>query len=157
MTISLPLDPGGKPKRDIIEMAFEDCGTAGFEFERTPEEVGSALRKLNAMMLEWPWDQLGYAQPDYGSGLPEDESGIPGYSLSAVASYLALRIAPTMGKTLSNEQRTALARSLGMIQSKVAAIPQTPFAPNTPRGMGATWSGRAFFSPFINEEAVTEA
>ena len=153
MTVTLTLDPGGRPKRELIEMAFADCGSAGYEFERTPEEIGGALMKLNAMMYEWPWSSLGFNHVAYGVGLPEDGSGLPNSTVHTVAAYLALRIAPNMGATLSGEQRAALARSLNNLHGAVATIPTNPWARKTMRGMG----NKPYWAPFMNEGLVSAA
>lgn len=128
----------GPPKRDIIELAFEDCGSTGYEFERTPDEVASALRKLNMLMAEWKSAgiDLCYNQPDYGAGLPEDLSGIPLDTVNAVAQYLAMRIAPQMGVALSGEQKATANASMLLLQARFARNPRMRFAPNTPRGSG---------------------
>ena len=86
--ITLSLPAGGRLKSDILDLAFDDCGAAGFAFDRTPEEQSAALRKLNALMLERPWSLLGYRQPTYGAGLPEEQSGIPDFAFNTVAQYL---------------------------------------------------------------------
>jgi hypothetical protein len=101
MPIILPLSEDGPPKRQIIELAFGEAGSAGYEFGRTPEEVNDALLRLNAMMREHPFSTLAYIQPDYGVGNPDDASGIPFEYLNVVASKLALRICPAMGATCS--------------------------------------------------------
>lgn len=141
MTVILNI-PAGRIKRDIIELAFDDCGLAGYEFDRTPEEQNMALRKLNAMMLEWPWSQLGYAQPTYGVGRAEDASGLPDEAVNAVAQYLALRIAPGIGNTLSPEQRASMARSLQTMQAQIAVVPVMRQRANTPLGSGRRRWGR---------------
>jgi len=135
MTITLSL-PVGKPKSDIIDLAFDDCGAAGFAFDRTPEEQSAALRKLNALMLEEPWSRLGYVQPTYGAGLPEELSNIPDFAINTVSQYLALRIAPGLGLALSAETTKAMARSLLTMQAQMATIPTTQLPGNTVRGAG---------------------
>lgn len=135
MTVVLSI-PAGRPKRDIIELAFDDCGLAGYEFDRTPEEQSMALRKLNALMLEHPWNQLGYTQPAYGVGLAEEPSGLPDDTINAVAQYLALRIVPGIGASLSPEQKATMARSLALLQSEYAVIPTMDLAGSTVRGSG---------------------
>jgi hypothetical protein len=136
----------GTPKRNLLEMAFENCGSAGFEFERTPEELGSALRKLNAMMYEWPWNLLPYNQPTYGSGVVDDFSGVPNDAIAAVAMTLALRIAPTMGATLSPEASAELVRSRSIVEANYAVIPTQYMGDDTVAGAG----NRRFF-PYYNE------
>lgn len=146
---TIPIDPGGPPKRFIIELAFGEVGSAGYEFGRTPEEVNDALMRLNALMREWPFSLLSYAQPDYGVGSADEESGIADEYLNAIAGQLALRIAPTMGATLSPEAQANIARSLAVLRASVATIPTMPIAAQTPRGAGA----RSAFGPFISETA----
>jgi hypothetical protein len=146
---TIPL-PGGPQKRRIIEMAYGKCGLAGYELGRTPEEVTDALSELNAMMLEWPFSGLGFEQPAYGLGEPDDVSGIPDDTLAAVATQLALRLAPNMGKSLSAEARGSVSRSMALLYAKVATIPTQPMQKHTPRGLGGD-RGVALNNPFIDE------
>ena len=141
ITISVPV---GRPKRDIIELAFDDCGLAGYEFDRTPEEQSMALRKLNALMLEWPWNKLGYAQPAYGAGQVEGASGLPDAAINAVAQYLALRIAPGIGNTLSAESRASMAHSRAVLFGEIATIPDMSLPGNTARGQGNRYRASPF-------------
>ena len=43
----------GWTKREYIEQAFEEIGLASYVFDLTPEQLQSALRKLDAMLAEW--------------------------------------------------------------------------------------------------------
>lgn len=147
MTITLTLSTDGPLKRTIIELAFGEVGSAGHEFGRTPEEITDALTRLNALMLEWPFSNLGYVQPDYGVGSADDASGIPASTLNAVAAQLALRIAPMMGATVSPEARANAMRGLAVLRSEYATVPTMPIAAHTPRGAG----NRLAFGPFISE------
>lgn len=140
----------GKPKQVILEMAFEDCGLAGYDFDRTPGEISAALRRLNALMLEWPWNLLGFVQPPYGEGAPEELSNIPDFALNTVAQYLALRIAPQMAATLAPEQRAAMSRSLMTMQGELATIPTVSLPRGTVSGAG---NGQRF--PFTALEDLT--
>lgn len=149
MTITLTLSTDGPPKRSIIELAWGDIALAGYEFGRTPEEVTDSLLRLNALMLEWPFSMLGYVQPDYGSGEPDDLSGIPFAALNTVAAALAERIAPMMGATLTPEARSNLTRGMAVLRAEYATVPTMPMAANTPRGAGS----RTRVGPFISEAA----
>lgn len=149
MTITATIPVSGRPKRDIIELAFDDCGMAGYEFDRTPEEQSMALRKLNALMMEHPWSQLGYAQPAYGVGQADGGSGLPDFAINTVAQYLALRIAPGMGVSLSPEYKAAMARSLMNLQSQIACIPYIELPHNTVRGSGHRSLGWGIGTPYV--------
>src|SRR4029078_8220495 len=104
MPITINIHEEGPSKRQIIEMAFGEIGSAGYEFGRTPEEVADALMRLNAMMAEWETMRginLGFEHPDYGIGNADNLSGITHDALNIVALYLALRICPMMGAAMS--------------------------------------------------------
>jgi hypothetical protein len=147
--VTLTLGSPSPPKRQIVELAFGEIGSAGYEFGRTPEEVNDALLRLNAMMREHPFSTLDYAQPTYGVGSPDELSGVPDEYLNVVASKLALRLCPAMGATLSPEARGNLASSMALLNAAAATIPTMPIAAQTPRGAGARWG----FGPFIAESA----
>lgn len=149
MPIILPLSEDGPPKRQIIELAFGEAGSAGYEFGRTPEEVNDALLRLNAMMREHPFSTLAYIQPDYGVGNPDEASGVPFEYLNVVASKLALRIAPMMGAVLSAEARANLTTAMSQLNAAAATIPTMPYGSFVPRGAGH----RGSFGPFIAETA----
>lgn len=133
----------GRPKRDLIEMAFEFCGSAGYEFERTPEEVSAALRQLDLMMTEEPWVRTGY---DLGAGLPEDPSGLADEDVPASYMHLALRLSPGLGASLSPTAAASITRSFNSVCSRYAVMPTALIAANTPRG-----SGHPRRVPFIQE------
>ena len=145
--VAIVLGSSGTPKRNILEIAFENCGSAGFEFERTPEEYNSALRKLNVMMYEWPWNLLNFNQPTYGAGVVDDLSGIPNDTIGAVAMTLALRIAPTMGATLSPEASAELVRARSIVEANYSVIPTQYLGDDTVVGAG----NRTRFYPYYNE------
>ena len=147
--VTLTLGTAGPPKRQIIELAFGDIGSAGYEFGRAPEEISDALLRLNAMMREYPFSTLSFNQPAYGNGLPDELSGIPDQWLSVVAAKLALRICPMMGAAMSTEAKANLASGMALLNAAAATIPTMPFEGNTPRGAGA-WSA---WGPFIDESA----
>jgi hypothetical protein len=133
MTITVTVEPGGVLKREIVEQAFDDLGISDYE----PDEAVKALKRLNAMALEAPWNALAYEQPTYSEGLLTDESGVPRDYLAAFATELASRIAPIFGKTLSAEQKRNAVVSRNNFSAAVATIPTASFAPGTPAGAGS--------------------
>lgn len=147
--VTLTLGTPSPPKRQFIELAFGDIGSAGYEFGRSPEEINDALLRLNALMREYPFSTLGYAQPNYGVGGPDELSGIGEEWLNVVSAKLALRICPMMGATMSTEAKANLASSMALLHAAAATIPTMPVAAQTPRGAGV----RAGFGPFIVERS----
>lgn len=128
---------GGPLKRVIVQQAFGLCGQSTAEFELTPEEYVQALDMLNAILAElrdqWGLD-LGYNFPDYGSGAPDDESGVPVGAVRHLSRLLAEDVAPTIGKELSTRISAQQARA--SLVSLYGTIPVRQLTRNTPRGAG---------------------
>lgn len=138
--------PSTATKRDLFEMAFEECGLPGYSFTAQPNEISSALRRLDSTMreLEVQGVRIGYNFPaEVGASDPDEPALIPDYAINGVAGQLALRIAPGLGKTLSPEQKRGA--SLGMVAMQAASkvVPQVRLPRTTPKGSGnqpyATW------------------
>jgi hypothetical protein len=121
------LDGTGVSKSSLVEGAYEYCGLNGFEYERTPEEMTTGLRHLNALMAEWLGDgiDLGFDFPTYGQGLLEEPSGVPDSACAVIHTMLAQRLAPGLGATLSDDVKAALSRSYQSLRSRTAAVPPT--------------------------------
>lgn len=146
MTTEIPVTDIGPTKGTIIDMAFEDCRLSGFDFDRTPDENLSALRRLNSIMKEWPWNTLGYALPDFGEGSADELSNIPSDAQEGVAAKLALRLMAAFGKSPSEAFRITAAQSIAYVRGQYATVPTIGFAPDTPRGRGNHYP---YYSPFF--------
>lgn len=144
--------PSTTTKRTLVLMAFEEVGMPGYEFDATPEEIMSAIRRLDAMMREWKVAKidLGYNFPAIlGQSDPDDESLVPDFAVTAIAAGLGEKIAPGMGKTLSPAQKRAGALAKVTLQAALARIPLMRRPSTTPRGSGnKRWFWR---SPFIHD------
>lgn len=136
MTVVVEIPVSGRTKRAIIEMAYEDCGLAGYVFERTDDEFASGLRKLNTLMGEWPWNTLKFNLPTYGQGELAEFSGLDDKYIHAVSQYLAMRLAANMGKSMPIEYMRTCNRSLMLLQSEAAVVPKIGFTQGTPKGQG---------------------
>lgn len=142
--------PSTSTKRQIVEMAYEECSLAGYEFNVTPEELFSGLRKIDALMAEWAQSSkdLGYNFPaTFGGGDLEDVSGIPDAAVQGAAISLAMAIAPAMGKQMSGETRARLAKSMSVISTMCAQKSVQGWGRNTVVGAGNRRWGYA--SPFM--------
>lgn len=141
---------GGPLKRVIVAQAYSLCGQSAAEFELTPEEYDLALSFLNGIMIDLRdnWGvELGYNYPDYGNGLPTDESGIEQAAMRSVVRMLAEDIAPTIGKEITS--RVSFYEARGALRSAFGKVPVKPLTQNTPRGVGnerfGYWRGDPFF------------
>ena len=145
--------PSTALKSDLLDMVFEECGRAGYEFDRSPGEDASALRRIDAMMAEWQAKgiNLNYNFPtSFGKGAPTDPTGIPDAAMNTVAAWGAFRIAPGMGKTISPETRKAMADGLAFLAAETATIPTMLYPKTTQKGMG--WKPWAIWYPFTTDQ-----
>lgn len=89
-------------KRQFVEAALEELGVASYTFDLTPAILQGAVRRLDAMMADWNGKGLRLAYPLPLS--PENSdldtpTDVPDYANRAVITNLAMRLAPSFGKT----------------------------------------------------------
>jgi hypothetical protein len=118
-------------KRQLIESAFVEAGLAAYAFDLSPEQLIAACRQLDNMMTAWDGDgvTLGYAftiNPDNSD--PDTDSNIPPFANDAVVQNLAVRVAPSFGKTVSAETKDSASRQLASLKMRfsVPAPAQLP-------------------------------
>lgn len=134
-------------KRAIVEEAFAELALQGYVFDLTPEEMQTALRRLDTMLATWEAHgvRVGYA---FGGDDLDAPSGLPDYAVEAAFLGLAVRLAPGFGKQLSSDTRRAANESYDYLLW-AAAQPIQQQLPNTfARGAGNRiwrWSQRPFF------------
>lgn len=143
----------GWTKRQFVEQAYEEIGYASYVYDLEPEQLESAMRRLDSMMTTWNGKgiRLGYPAP----GSPEysnldAETGVPDYANEAIYVNLALRLAPTVGKTLAMETK-ANAKALYNLLLQKTSLPMEQQMPKTmPAGAGhKPW--RRHNDPFVRE------
>jgi|GEM_PF-1384111 len=135
--------PSTSTKRTIVNMAYEEASLSGYEFDITPEEQVSALRRLDALMAEWRAQSINLAYnfpATFGAGGLDDPSGIPDSAVNVAAMQLAIRIFPMFGKRTSAETRYALAQGLNALRASTAFIPALNLPRGTPLGQGNRYS-----------------
>jgi hypothetical protein len=96
----------GWTKRQFVLEAFDSIGLASYVFDLQPEQLQSALRKLDSMMATWNAKGIRLAYPLPSSPQDSDldeETGVPDSAYEAIYTNLALRIAPSFGKQVANE------------------------------------------------------
>lgn len=96
-------------KRDLISEAFSELGLQGYEFDITPEEQLTALRRLESMMatFEAKGVRVGYAFQMLDTSDPDTDSGLPDSAVEPVLLNLAIRLGPGFGKTIRPETKQA--------------------------------------------------
>ena len=130
-------------RAQILSDAFEAIGIADYVFDVTPEEKAAARRRLDAMMAQWEGEGvvLGYVP---GDTIADDAEliGTPAYADDAIASSLALRLAPSFGKTPMAEVKRAAKVGYGLCVAKTLTIPREVRSQVPIRGAGdRRWVG----------------
>lgn len=139
-------------KRQIITQAFEEIGLAAYVFDLTPDQLDSALRRLDAMVAGWNANgvRIGYPLParPQDSNL-DDDTGTPDFATEAMYLGLAVRLAPSFGKVVSQETKMFADMAYSNMANQVALpTPERQLPRTMPRGAG-TKPWRNFNNPFV--------
>ena len=138
-------------KRQFVETAFSEIGLASYVYDLQPEQLQEALRRLDAMMATWnnKGIRIGYPLP----ASPEDsdldtETGVPDAANEAIYLNLGIRIAPSVGKVVSQETKRMAREAYRALLINIA-MPQEMQLPRTlPSGAGnKPWR---YEDPFLN-------
>lgn len=143
--------PATTTKRQLVDQAFAECGINGWEYDIDPSEKDTALTRLDMLMheLRGRGYDLNYNYPSaIGSGLLTDALGCPDQAFYGLATLLAERLAPTMGKRMSVESRMALTAARKAVYAAATnLVPGQSLGQGSPIGSGnKPWSSRYPFS-----------
>lgn len=126
-------------KRQFVVQAFDEIGLASYVFDLSPEQMDSALRRLDSMMAAWNAKgiRLGYPIP----GNPQDSSleegtGVPDSANEAVYMGLAVRLAPGFGKVVSPDTKSAAKQGYDTLLSRAAMPMEQQLPGSMPAGAG---------------------
>lgn len=135
MTIVLDDSPprGPATKRALIMQALEDIGITE-DFDPTPEELQSALRRMDRMAAEWEGIgvSVGY---DMAGGL-NDLAGIPVSAENCFAVNLGVRIARSFGKAVTADAKVEAGQALNAMMVAHITVPEVPYPASLPLGTG---------------------
>jgi hypothetical protein len=139
----------GWTKRQLVVQAFEELGLAAYVFDLEPEQLQSALRRLDSMMGTWDGKgiRLGYPISSPESSNLDDDSNLPDAATETVFTNLALRLAPSFGKIPSVDTKATAKEGYQVLLGK-AAHPIEMQVPNTLH-VGAGNKVRGIQNPFM--------
>jgi len=126
-------------KRQFIEAGFEEAGLAAYFFSLTPDQLQSALRRLDGMMGTWDGKGIRIGWPLTTSPENSDldtETGAPANAVEAIYLNLTLRIAPMFGKTLSNDTQKNARQALNELIARHTQPPGKKLPTTLPIGAG---------------------
>lgn len=129
----------GWTKRQFVTQAFEEIGLAAYVFDLTPEQLDSALRRLDSMVASWNAKgiRLGYpiSSSPQSSNLDE-ETNVPDSANEAIYLNLGIRIAPSFGKVVSPETKSSAKSAYDTLLSLAAMPPEMQLPGTMPSGAG---------------------
>ncbi len=139
-------------KRQYITAAFEEVGLAAYVYDLQPEQLQSALRKLDAMMAMWNAKgiRLGYPVPSspQNSDLDE-ETGVSDDANEAIILGLGIRLAPSFGKIPMPETKQNANYAYKALLAK-STMPNEQQITGLPKGAGhKPW--RVEDDPFLRD------
>ena len=152
--MALNSSPSTATKGQVADLIAEELGRAGYDFDIQPGEVLSWLRKMDALLAQWQAQgiTLNYNFPaSFGTSKPTDMMGVPDAALDTIAAWVAMRVAPGIGKTMSTESRKAMADGLSLLRSETAVIPCMHYPKTTAIGSG--WNPWAIWRPFARYDS----
>lgn len=127
-------------KRDIITRAFEELGLGAYQYDLQPEDLNTAVRRLDSLMAKW----AGYGiETGYPLSMPGDtntidqEIGLITQLIDGASCALAISLAPQYGKQPSPETRRE-ARNGFVNGLRLASVPPQKAinVTNVPAGAG---------------------
>jgi len=139
-------------KRQFVTAALEEIGLASYVFDMQPEDLQSAVRRLDAMMAEWNGKGLRLSYPIPGSPENTDldaETNVPDSANEAIITNLAIRLAPSYGKIVARETKTTAKQAYNTVLMRSTKPPEKQMPANLPVGAGYK-THRTGNRPFAN-------
>ena len=137
-------------KEQFIREAYASIAI-GKDFDVTPEELQTGLRKLDAMMATWNGRgvRLGYPLPSTPESSTLDTvCNVPDVANEAIYLQLAKRLAGDFGKVMSREAMIAAKEAMDAVLLRSAMPQEQQYPAGLPRGAGnKPWrdTNRPFF------------
>ena len=138
-------------KRQFVEAALEEIGLASYVFDLQPQQVQSAVRRLDTMMAEWNAKGIRLAYPLPGS--PQDTdldeiTTVPDSANEAIITNLGIRLAPSYGKQVSSNTLVSAKNAYNTLLARATMPPQQQLPGSMPAGAGnKPW--RTYDDPFL--------
>jgi len=147
-------------KKQIIEQAFEEIGLASYIFDLTPDQLQSALRRLDLLVGSWLAKNIRISYPLPTN--PQDsnidqEIDVPIQFNEALVLNLAVRLAPSYGKTLAPETKANAKLMYDQLLVEAAAPIEQQYVKTLPLGAGYKRTERVFVDyPNLDPIAVQD-
>ena len=139
---------------DLITSAFNEIGYADYLFDITPDQLFRVARQLDAMMGSWAASgiDVGYCYQQSPFQIDVNQlSNLPAAAVRAVYLALSLEVAPSFGKTLTQQAIVNANRAYNAMLVALAVIPSKQFNNTMLAGAGnRNFSGAGVQGVFNN-------
>ena len=139
----------GWTKRDLVLQALDELGIPSSTFDMDVDRLQSFMRRMDAMMASWNAQgiRLSYPVPSSPTaGDLDDESGLPDIALEAVFTAVAVLIAPSLGKVVSETTKQRAKNSLDTLMIHIVKPSPKVLPATLPSGAG-NLATQPFISP----------
>lgn len=95
-------------KRQLVIGAMAEIGLSNYAFDLSTDQIEQALKRLDAMVAAWGTRGIRLGFPLPGSPEASDayaETALPDWAWDAVVTNLAVRLAPSYGKSVSPDTK----------------------------------------------------
>ena len=126
-------------KRQIIQQAFDEIGLAPYVFDLTADQLDSALRRLDSLIAMWDSKgiRLGYPLPSSPQNSDIDaQTNMPDKAIEAAFLQLAIRLAPSYGKNVSQDTKAAAKQSYDALLVTFCTPVEMQIPAGYPKGAG---------------------
>ncbi len=129
----------GYTKQQFVEAAFEELGLADYVHDLETDDLQAAVRRLDSMMAEWNAKGIRLSYPLVNN--PENtslttETTVPDEANEAIITSLAIRLAPSFGKTVSQDTKMVAKQGYNTLMSRAALPDEMQFQSTLPLGAG---------------------
>jgi hypothetical protein len=142
-------------KRQFVEAALEEIGLADYVFDLSPEQLQSAVRRMDAMMAAWnaAGIRLGYPLTSNPDNTDLDTvTAVPDSANEAIILNLALRLSPSYGKAIALPTSAMARLAYNTLLSRAALPAEMQFPQTLPVGAGQRhWNLNQPFFPRPSE------
>lgn len=126
-------------KRQFVEAALEEIGLADYVFDLSPEQLQSAVRRMDSMLAAWNaiGIRIGYPLTSNPDDADLDAiTGVPDSANEAIILNLALRLSPSYGKAIALPTSAAARMAYNTLMSRAAMPAEQQFPSTLPVGAG---------------------
>ena len=127
----------GWTKGQFVLAAFEEIGLGDYAFDLSPEQMQSALVRLDVMIGGWNKVNIHWPFEPPNEIDQNTDTKAPIYSLRAIITNLAIEIAPSYGKVISKDTKEASITAYQVLLNSSVDLPPTKAIPQMLRGAGA--------------------